>query len=131
MCNQQTISTPTKNSRSVQNLKEKAIINIIADSIVFTRFYHGMAYILNASAPKNDVQFNSVDYNGIDTAFTFMDIVDQDLADILSDIYNDNVRGGNQDESADELAQYIYHIWLNEIKNFFLIGNTYSYERTN
>ncbi len=100
---------------------EKAIIKIIEDHIVFTRFYDGLYTVLNSYAPNKTCHQLKVGYNGIETAIIIMGIEDEDLKDKLNDTYYENACvKENELISVPELAQTIYLKWLNEIKDYFL-----------
>ncbi len=100
---------------------EKATLQIIEDSIVFSRFYDGLYSVLNSYAPKQTCHELKVNYNGVETAIILMGVKDEALKEKLSDTYNDYARVRENDLiSVPELAQTIYLKWLNEIKNFFL-----------
>ncbi|WP_407489157.1 hypothetical protein [Elizabethkingia anophelis] len=101
------------------SVKDRAIIGIIADHIVFDRISAGVSEILNSFAPINEDKRMDVKYNGIYLAFFFMDVEDKDLCRLLDDIYFDATFNSEEKRDADELAKHIYMLWLNKIKDFF------------
>ncbi len=114
-------ATTEKSIILTQNSQEKAIIKIIEDHIIFTRFYDGLYTILNAYAPNETCHELKVSHNGIEAAIIIMGIEDKDLKDKLDDTYHDCACvKENELISIPELAQTIYLKWLNEIKNYFL-----------
>lgn len=117
-------SFAANNSNCIADIKEKAIVNIIADNIVFSRIYDGMHTVLNSFDPtKGDMDLKA-EFNGIDIAFTLLDIADEDLCGILSETYHNIVCDSDELRPADELAVVIYYEWLTEIKNYFLTKKT-------
>lgn len=101
-------------------VKEQAIINIIADNVFYSRIWDGTETMLNAFAPDETNYELKGKYSGIENAFTFMDLIDEDLCNKLSDIYYTTVFAQIENRAADELAKVIYFKWLTFIKEYYI-----------
>lgn len=101
-------------------VKEQAIINIIADNVFYSRIWDGTHTILNAFAPDETMHELKGKYNGIENAFTFMDLIDEDLCNELSDIYHNAVCAQRENRVTHELAKVIYFKWLTFIKEYYI-----------
>ncbi|AQW96651.1 hypothetical protein BBD31_01505 [Elizabethkingia anophelis] len=105
----------------VLTAKEQAIINIIADHIFHDRIYDGIHTVLNAFAPNESDHSLQGIYGGIGNAFTFMDIVDDDLCYELSDIFYNTIGEPHEFRNVNELAEVIYYSWLKFIKDYYIV----------
>lgn len=99
---------------------ENAIINIIADHVIYARFSDGIHTILNASKPDKTFNTLETDYMGVNNALILLGVEDKKLYSILEHSFYDTVCTLNELSESKKLAKTIYHNWLNEIKNYFL-----------
>lgn len=99
--------------------KMKIAANIIKDAIIFSRLSSKMYDILNLFNPNNPVQDFDLEskYYGIDNVLAFFKIKDQELDEVLTKIFYDNVMD-NKDCEIDDLAVLVLFQWLKEIKKY-------------
>ena len=103
-----------------KEVRERTIIEIIEDSVLWFRVKDGMDMILKANDP-NDTEINfdvSDPYNGYFMAFVLMGIDDND--DLTSDLGGIFWRAYREKKIAIDVAKSIYIDWLVETKNHYI-----------
>ncbi|GIZ08358.1 hypothetical protein [Flavobacterium sp. UMI-01] len=106
--------------------KRCVVVPILMDAILFARISNRMMDILNAFNPKvTEQEFEpEVHYHGICNAITVLKIKDENLDNILENIFNDFVYGNNakqmkeSDLEVRELADIIFAKWSIAIKKY-------------
>lgn len=102
---------------------ELAIINIIADHVVFRRMEEGLMAIASAYNPTEGADVTILHY-GIQSALLLMETDNEELNAELADIFYDTVCARTEVRNARDLAECIYYQWLLAIKNYFLNNQT-------